>query len=198
MPQNKNFLKGAFNFGREDKSRGGAFLAGILELAQVVIVSLIIVFLVRTYLIQPFLVKGASMEPNFQDGNYLIIDELSYRFRQPQRDEIIVFKYPKDPKQYFIKRIIGLPNERVEIKDQKVTIYNQQSPNGFVLDESYLPPENVTKGNENFQLGPNDYFVMGDNRLYSSDSRYWGPVPSDDLVGKVWLRAWPLDEVKAY
>jgi len=180
------------------KNRGGAILSSILEIAQVVAISLIIAFLVKSYLIQPFLVKGASMEPNFQDGNYLIIDEVSYRFNQPQRGQVIVFKYPRDPKQYFIKRIVGLPNERVEIKDQKVTVFNNEFPNGQILDEKYLGQSDVTKGSITVQLGAQEYFVLGDNRPFSSDSRYWGPVASDLIVGRVWVRAWPLNEIGAF
>lgn len=199
MPHNKNLLKPCRGLSKShSKQKGGAILSSVLEIAQVIVISLIIVFLVRSYLIQPFLVKGASMEPNFQDGNYLIIDEISYRFRQPARGDIVVFKYPKDPKQYFIKRVIGLPDEKVEIKDQKVIVYNQSNPNGLVLNEKYVPPENITKGSEALQLGPNDYFVLGDNRLFSSDSRYWGPVSKDLIVGKVWVRAWPLNEVQMF
>jgi signal peptidase I len=181
-----------------NSAREGGILSSILETAQVVVVSLVIVFLVRNYLIQPFLVKGASMEPTFQDGNYLIIDEISYRVHPPQRDEVIVFKYPRDPKQYFIKRIVGLPNEKVEIKDQRITVYNDKNPDGLGLDESYLPSGDETKGDETIQLKSNEYFVMGDNRPFSSDSRYWGPVTSDLIVGRVWLRAWPINEAKAF
>lgn len=176
-------------------SRGGAILASVLEMAQVIAVSLIIVFLVRSYLIQPFLVKGASMEPTFQDGNYLIIDEITYRLREPQRGEVIVFKYPRDPKQYFIKRIIGLPNEKVKIKDQKIETYNSEFPNGKVLNEFYLPADDTTKGDITVQLGPDEYFVLGDNRPFSSDSRYWGAVSRDLIVGRTWIRAWPPKEI---
>lgn len=187
---NRNYLK--------NQQRGGAVLASILEMAQVIAVSLIIVFLVRSYIIQPFLVKGASMEPNFQDGNYLIIDEVTYQLREPQRGEVIVFKYPRDPKQYFIKRIVGLPNERVEIKDQKIKIYNSQNPDGMELNESYLQPSDATKGNITVQLSANEYFVLGDNRPFSSDSRYWGAVSRDLIVGRAWVRAWPLNEVETF
>jgi len=177
---------------------GRAILSSILEIAQIIIISLIIVFLVRSYIIQPFLVKGASMEPNFQDGNYLVIDEVTYRLRQPERGEVVVFRYPRDPKQYFIKRIVGLPNERVEIKNRKIAIYNSKSPNGMDLDESYLPSEDTTKGSVTTQLGPNEYFVLGDNRPFSSDSRYWGSLPKDLIVGRVWIRAWPLNEIGSF
>jgi len=174
------------------------FLGSLLETIQVIIISLAIVFLVRTYLIQPFLVKGASMEPNFHDGNYLIIDELSYRVREPKRGEVIVFHYPRDPKQFFIKRIVGLPNERVEIKNQEVKIYNQENPNGQKLDEKYLNGEIITKGSLTEQLGPDEYFVLGDNRQASSDSRIWGSLPTENIVGRTLIRAWPVNEAKIY
>jgi len=167
-------------------------------MAQVISVSLIIVFLVRSYLIQPFLVKGASMEPTFQDGNYLIINEITYQIREPARGDVVVFKYPRDPKQYFIKRIVGLPNERVEIEDQKVKIYSSDFPNGKELDESYLQPDGTTKGNITVQLGSDEYFVLGDNRPFSSDSRYWGAVSRDLIIGRAWVRAWPLSEVQVF
>ena len=176
----------------------GSFLKGFLEVLQVLVTSLVIVVLIRSYLIQPFLVKGASMEPNFHDGNYLIVDEISYRFRKPERGEVIVFKYPKDPKQYFIKRIVGLPGEKIEIKDQKVSIWNSENPNGLLLDEKYLTKEELTKGSTVLQLKPTEYFVMGDNRLFSSDSRYWGALPSDLIIGKAWVRAWPIEQAKIF
>ncbi len=181
-----------------DGSKTGGTLSNFLEILQVVLTSLIIVWLIRSYVIQPFLVKGASMEPNFHDGNYLIVDELSYRFRSPGRGEVIVFKYPKDPSQYFIKRIVGLPGEKVVIKNKQVTIYNNANPNGLLLDERYLPSEEVTKGDVTVQLNPSEYFVMGDNRLFSSDSRSWGTLPANLIVGKAWIRAWPLEQAKVF
>ncbi len=180
------------------KKSGSLLLNNFLETAQVIIISLAIVFLVRSYLIQPFLVKGASMEPNFQDGNYLIIDELSYKIRAPERGEVIVFHYPRDPKQYFIKRIIGLPNERVEIKNQEVRIYNKDNPNGQKVDEKYLPADIITRGNLTEQLGSNEYFVLGDNRQASSDSRVWGSLPAENIVGRTLVRAWPIEQAKIY
>ena len=162
------------------------------ELVKIVVISLVIIIPVRYFLIQPFYVKGASMEPNFYDHEYLIIDEITYRFRDPERGEIIVFRYPRNPQEYFIKRIIGLPGEKIEIKDDKVKIFNAENPNGFALDESkYLSSSVTTSGEINQTLGE-EYFVMGDNRQYSSDSRSWGPVPEADVMGKVVLRAWPL------
>src|SRR4030042_4602587 len=114
----------------------------VIEIIKVVIISLAIIIPVRYFLIQPFYVKGASMEPNFHDHEYLIINEISYRFSEPQRGDIVVFRYPKDPSQYFIKRIIGLPGEKIKIKDNKVYIYNEKYPNGLELNEEvYLTEE---------------------------------------------------------
>lgn len=180
-------------------SFGATILSGILEIAQVVSVSLIIVLIIKYYLIQPFMIKGNSMEPNFHDGNYVVADEISYRFREPERGEVIVFHFPVDEKQYFIKRIIGLPGETIEIKDKQVTVYSGQEGTGTVLDESYLPENirNRTEGNLKVTLKDNEYFVMGDNRFHdkSSDSRSWGPVPEDLIVGKVMFRIWIIEKI---
>ncbi len=132
------------------------------------------------------------MEPNFDDGQYLIIDELSYNLRLPARGEVVVFKYPVDPSQYYIKRIIGLPGETVEVADGQIKIINSEHPLGFVLDESkYLPAAISTYGEAKQALGQNEYFVLGDNRSASYDSRRWGVLPRKNITGKVWLRAWP-------
>ncbi len=174
-------------------------MAGILEIAQVVSVSLIIVLIIKYYLIQPFMIKGNSMEPNFHDGNYIVADEISYRFRTPEREEVIVFHFPIDEKQYFIKRIIGLPGETVEIKDKQVKVSSNSDPEGKFLDENYLPENvrNKTEGNLKVTLKDNEYFVMGDNRFHekSSDSRSWGPVSQDLVVGKVMFRIWIIEKI---
>ncbi len=115
------------------------FLVSLLEAVEVVAIALVAVFLIRRFLVQPFLVSGASMVPNFAQNDYILIDELSFRFRPPERGEVIVFRYPKDESTYFIKRVIGLPNDRVILKGGKVIIVNAAHPNGFTLDESYLP-----------------------------------------------------------
>lgn len=171
----------------------------VWEIVKIVVISLAIIIPVRYYLVQPFFVRGASMEPNFDNGQYLVINEISYRFEDPVRGEVIVFKYPADPSQYYIKRIIGLPDEVVEIKDGKVTIYNQEFPQGKVLDESaYLPEQIITHGQIHLKLGEDEYFVLGDNRQASSDSRQWGVLPGDNVIGRVWLRAWPFDTAKIF
>ncbi|MDO8536819.1 MAG: signal peptidase I, partial [bacterium] len=133
------------------------FFASVLEIFEIALIALGAVFLIRTFLIQPFLVSGASMAPNFENGDYLLIDELTYRFRSPERGEVIVFRYPKDPTTYFIKRIIGLPGERAEIKENKITIYNAENPQGFVLDENYLSRPTAMSGSEEFTIQDNEY-----------------------------------------
>lgn len=161
----------------------------IWEISKIIIIALVIVVPIRYFLFQPFIVRGHSMTPTFETGDYLIIDEISYRFRDPQRGEVVVFKYPGIPSQKYIKRIIGLPGETVEIKDGKVII------SGILLDESaYLPDVYYTddKGFKIMTLAENEYFVLGDNRMASSDSRIWGALPRENIVGRVFLRAWPF------
>ncbi|MBU1348865.1 signal peptidase I [Patescibacteria group bacterium] len=181
------------------EAAGSKVVLGFLfELIQVAAISLAIIIPVRYFLVQPFYVKGASMEPNFFDHEYLIIDELSYRFRNPDRGEIVVFRYPNDPKQFFIKRVIGLPGETVEISNGNVRIFNDDKPNGFLLPEQEYLDQEYTAATRTVTLKTNEYFVMGDNRVSSLDSRYFGPIERDDIVGRVWLRGWPLDRWKSF
>ena len=175
---------------QENTPRREAF-AFVWETVKVVIISLAIIIPVRYFLVQPFFVKGASMEPTFDDGNYILIDEISYRFKTPERGDIVVFRYPLDKSQFFIKRVVGLPGDTVEIKNDKVTIFNQQNTNGLVLKEPYLSPDQHTLGNIKVRLDDNDYYVLGDNRLKSSDSRFWGPVNKSLITGRVFFRALP-------
>ncbi len=173
------------------------FLLAIWEVLEVVLVAVITVFLIRSFLIQPFLVSGASMEPNFGSGNYLLIDELTYRFREPQRGEVIVFRYPENPSTYYIKRIIGLPGEKVEIQKGVVRITGAGGEE-FVLREDYLPPGIVTSGNKSATLGSEEYYMLGDNRNYSFDSRSWGPMDKKYIVGIARLRLLPVSQVQAF
>ncbi len=164
------------------------FFLSVWEFAQVIIVAAVIVIPIRMFVFQPFIVNGASMEPNFYSGDYLIIDELSYRFSEPQRGDVVVFKYPKDPKQRYIKRIIGLPGETVNIRDNHVYIQSKDKEYQLV-ETGYLPGEkSVTADLLRSTLTSGEYFVMGDNRFRSSDSRAWGPLPKDLIVGKVLVR----------
>ena len=163
------------------------------EILKSIIIALIIVIPIRYFLFQPFLVRGASMEPNFQNNDYLIIDMISYRFRRPStRGEVVVFRAPNNPFQKFIKRIIGLPGETIEIRDGEVLIHLDQDY--LVLDESdYLYPQVKTAGNLKITLEENEYFVLGDNRTASSDSRHWGALPVERIIGRVMIRVWPFD-----
>lgn len=172
----------------------------ILELTKVVIVSLVIIVPIRYFVIQPFYVKGASMEPNFYDHEYLVVDEISYRFNAPSRGDIVVFRYPRDPQEFFIKRIIGLPGEKIQIKEGKVFIYSNERPEGYELIEDYLDKNTKTYSldSEVIELSSNEYFVLGDNRDSSKDSRSFGAVNRSFLIGKVALRGWPLDRARIF
>jgi len=166
---------------------------GFWELVKYVGVALLIVIPFRIFVAQPYVVSGSSMDPTFKDGDYLIVDQLSKRFEEPKRESVVIIRYPKDPSKFFIKRLIAFPNEQVEIKNGAVSVINEQNPNGLKIDDSYV----VYKKNENFsfKLGDNEYFVMGDNRAGSSDSRSWGSLPRSDIVGRPLLRLLPLTKV---
>ena len=176
----------------------GAIGLVILEVIKVVVVAGVTIVAVRYYLFKPFYVKGASMEPNFNDHEYLIIDELSYRFRAPQRGEVIVFKYPENPKEYFLKRIIAVPGERVKVNNGHLTVYNAAHPEGAEVQETYLDTHLLTLGEKTTTLGENQYFVLGDNRMNSYDSRRFGPIDKSAIVGRAWFRGWPISRVQTF
>ncbi len=146
------------------------------------------------------------MEPNFSNGEYLIIDEITYRFQEPRRGEVVVLRYPDDPKQFFIKRIVGLPGETVAIDNGRVMIRNGQAPDGLILEEPYLPNQGLTfphntnliGGKKILTLAQDEYFMLGDNRLGSSDSRDWGVLERGEMVGKVFLRLLPISELEKF
>jgi len=170
-----------------------SFFLFVWEILKIVIIALVIVIPIRYFLFQPFIVKGQSMEPNFEDSNYLIVDELSYRFRDPQRGEVVVFRYPRNVSQRFIKRIIGLPGEKIEIEAGVVMV------NGKILDESkYLLLGVQTSGDIQISLDENEYFVLGDNRISSFDSRQWGTLPRKNIIGRVYFRAWPITDLTKF
>ena len=172
----------------------------IFELVKIIVISLIIIIPIRHYVIQPFYVKGASMEPNFYDHEYLIIDEISYRFNEPQRGDIVVFRYPRNPQEYFIKRIIALPGEKVRVKEGKVFVYNDENKYGFVLPEDYLAPNTKTYSltEDIIELEDDEYYVLGDNRNSSKDSRSFGPVNRSFLTGRVVFRGWPFSKIGTF
>ena len=165
------------------------------ELTKIAIIAVLIVVPIREFVFQPFFVRGSSMEPSFHSFDYLIVDEISYHFHSPHRGDVIVFRNPNNPKQKFIKRIIGLPGETIKIQNGQVFI---KKNNKFLrLDESaYLPKNIETPGNEEITLKKNEYFVMGDNRPFSFDSRSWGPLPKKNIIGRVDLKLWPFSHIK--
>ncbi len=173
-----------------------AFALALLEVLEIALVTIGAVIAIRYFLVQPFLVSGGSMESTFSNGDYLLIDQLTYRFREPERGEVVVFKNEQGT--YFIKRVIGLPGDTVTVSDGSVRIANKENPKGYLLDESYLPDGLVTSGTSDVALSDNQFFVMGDNRPYSYDSRAWGAVDEKEIVGIVRLRLWPVTHVKAF
>ena len=198
---------------REDFSEKEEVYYGVggffVEIVKIFLLALVVITPVRVFLFQPFFVQGASMEPTFEDGQYLIVNELGYKktdlkfatvnpFRDIERSDVVIFRYPNNPKQFFIKRVIGLPGEEVEIRKGKVYIHNEANPKGFELEEDYLGDKVVTMGDGSYKVQDSEYFVMGDNRSHSSDSRSWGSVGADDIIGKVLIRAWPISEAKIF
>jgi len=162
------------------------------DIVKTILIALVIVIPIRTFVFQPFVVKGSSMKPNFHNGDYLLVDELSYRFREPKRGEVIVFTFPYNTSETYIKRIIGLPGETIEIGDNKVVIV-KPNHSAFVLAEPYLRGL-PTSGAVHITLQKGEYFVMGDNRPYSSDSRVWGVLDSQYIIGRVLFKVWPLKD----
>lgn len=163
----------------------------VFDIVKVVLISLAIILPIRMFLIQPFYVEGASMEPNFYDKEYLIIDEISYRFQEPQRGEVIVFRNPKNTKQYYIKRVIGLPGETVEISGGEVLVNDKPLEEPYISDlskQSFAP----------LTLTEDEYFVLGDNRPVSQDSRYFKGLKKEYIIGRVWFRGWPLSRISTF
>ena len=163
------------------------------EVVKFFILAVVVVAPIRFFIAQPFIVQGASMDPTFATGQYLIIDEISYRFNEPERGDVIVLRYPKNPSKFFIKRLVGLPGDTLTIENGVVSIATEKSPESFILDEPYITfPKTDGRDNEVVVLGEKEYFVMGDNRASSSDSREWGVLPQDHIVGQAFLRLFPI------
>jgi len=168
-----------------------------VELLKFFLIAVIIVIPIRLWVAQPFIVSGASMEPTFDTGQYLIIDEFSYNnFTDPKRGEVIIFRYPLNTSEFFIKRIVGLPGETVTIANENVYITGTDGvarllPEPYIVNKGDGSPQSVT-------LTANQYFVMGDNRPDSSDSRVWGPVPRQDIVGRAFVRLLPIDKLSSW
>lgn len=174
---------------KEEKKESAA-LKSWWQIVKGIDILLILGLLFRFFILQPFVVDGNSMEPNFHDQEYLLVNQLTYRLRPPERGETIIFRFPKNPQEDYIKRIIGLPGETVEIADGQILINSQ------LLDEKYLTADEQTIANGGLTpfekiLGSDEYFVMGDNRTHSSDSREWGAVPKKNIIGRAWLVVYP-------
>jgi signal peptidase I len=156
---------------------------------------LIIVLPIRLWVAKPFIVSGASMFPAFNTWHYLIIDQISYKVIPPSRGDVIVFRFPQNPSRFFIKRIIALPNETIQLSGNSVSIFNDDNPDGFILNEPYVTDAQTKETELTMKLGDNEYFVMGDNRKASADSRYWGPLEFERITGRAYLRLFPLNKM---
>ncbi len=165
------------------------------EWTQTIIIALIIALPIRYFVAEPFIVSGASMDPTFASGQFLVVDRLSYRIGEPKRNDVIVFKYPNNPSIYYIKRIIGLPDDIISVIDGIITITNEENPDGFVLNQSYLASGHIAHDTFTIRLKPSEYFVMGDNRTQSSDSRVWGTLDRNLIVGRPFLRLLPITTI---
>lgn len=166
------------------------------ELLKFVVVAAVIVLPVRLFVAQPFIVSGESMSPTFENGEYLIVDELSYRLEAPKRGDVVIFRYPRDPSEFFIKRIIGLPGETVTIAGDGVSI-TQTDGTIVALNEPYV--KNIGNGRAStVQVDADSYFVMGDNRPESSDSRVWGLMPRENLIGRAVIRLLPVQNADIF
>ena len=173
----------------------GAFF---FDITETIVTSLAIFLMIYLLIARPHQVKGSSMFPNFHDGDYIITDKITYRFSEPKLGDVIVFKNPKDESQDFIKRIIGTPGDRVKVEKSVIYI------NGKPLKESYISPGVITQGQTFLSEGKEvevisgEYLAFGDNRERSSDSREWGFLKKEEIIGKVFLRYWPKDTIGLY
>ncbi len=172
----------------------------LLDIVKLILISLAIILPIRYFLFQPFYVNGASMEPTFQNHEYLLVDEISYRFREPERGEVVVFRYPNDPQDYYIKRLIGLPGETVVIKDGHILITDQDGQTVQLEEDEYLSDyiQTIATSDAPVALGDDEYFVLGDNRNGSKDSRSFGAVKRSYIIGRVFFRGWPIDRLSTF
>ena len=172
------------------------------EIAETAILAILIFLALYLFLVRPHQIRGDSMLPNFHNGEYLLTEMVSYNLlkKEPQRGEVVVFRSPEQPNLDFIKRIIALPGEEIKLQNGRVFIINDANPEGFLLEEDYLEEGTATEGRrtiddgEVFSVG-DGYVVLGDNRERSSDSREWGIIKKENIIGKVWLRYWPPEAV---
>ena len=164
------------------------------EIFKFALLAAIIVLPIRIFIAQPFVVSGASMDPTFESGQYLIVDQISYRFGSPKRGDVIIFRYPLDKKKFFIKRIIGLPSETVDLQNGQISITNKDGAKALVTEESYISSRASNDSRSSVILKNNEYFVLGDNRTESSDSRFWGAVESSLIIGRPFISLFPISK----
>lgn len=169
------------------------FGGAVREILTFIVLAVVIVVPIRFFIAQPFVVEGESMHPTFESGDYLVVDELTYHLGDPKRGDVVIFRYPGDPSVFYIKRIIGLPGETVHIDHGKASI-SKKDGSTVILNEAYVVAEDATYSLDS-TLGPDQFFVMGDNRPRSSDSRVWGPLPRSDIIGRAFIRLLPLNNV---
>lgn len=173
------------------------FLSFLLDIAEVVFLAFGLYLLLNWFVFNLHNVDGDSMLPTLHNKEYLITNKIVNRIGY-KRGDIVIFKYPKMPSKEFVKRLIGFPKEKIQIINSKVIIYNNEFPEGFTLKEDYLAKNTLTTQNTFLKEGvimeipENNFFVMGDNREVSSDSRQWGFVPKENMVGQAVLRIWPV------
>lgn len=175
------------------------FMYFMFDLLKTGVIVFVIAFCLRYFAVQPFVVDGESMLPTYVNNEYILAEKVSYLTGEPKRGDVIVFHYPGNPSVSYIKRIIGLPGDTVSIADNSVKIINNTYPTGFALNETYLPTSDLTlisEGNGTMKktLGDKEYFVMGDNRQHSSDSREWGILPRANIIGRSWLTVLPFNK----
>lgn len=166
------------------------------EIIQFILIIIFVVIPFRAFVAQPFVVSGDSMQPTFETGDYLVVDQLSYKFSNPNRGDVIVFKYPNDPSKYFIKRIIGLPGETVTVKNEKVYITSAGETEAILIEEPYI--KDFRPDNMSIIVDEGKYFVMGDNRLVSSDSRVWGLLDEKFIKGRAFVRLFPFFDISIF
>ncbi len=165
------------------------------DLIKFALIAIIIVVPLRVYVAKPFIVSGQSMQPTFENGEYLIIDQVTYKIEEPMRGDVVVFRYPNDLSKFYIKRIVGLPNEIITLSDGKLFVTDQDG-----LETSIEEPYIAIQSHENFRqtLNEGQFFVMGDNRPASHDSRFWGPLNEKLIIGRPLIRLFPVTKIDLF
>lgn len=168
------------------------------EIVRFALIAFIIVVPLRVFIAAPFIVQGASMLPTFESGEYLIVDKFSYHFQEPARGDVIIFRHPDSPITFLIKRIVGLPGETIEVDGSLIRVINTDNPQGFIISEPYIANPSITSAPDSVTLAADEYFVLGDNRGASSDSRVFGALQETFIIGRAFLRLWPFNEAEVF